>query len=88
MRDLTIDNRTVRGPVPLDGADTAKWSNAKAPPEPVPLGGRAQDLGLRGRVDPHAEPQLEHQERPKACVVIAGETAMFVEQTLDVVRAE
>src|SRR6266446_9498116 len=80
MRDSPIDNRGVRPP---------KCSHmVEVPPEPVPLNGRAQDLGLHRRVDPHSEPQLEHQQRPKPYVMIARETAVFIEQTLDIVRSE
>ena len=56
----------------------------------VPLGSSSgtEDPGFGGRIEPHAKPQFEHQERPEPWVMISGRAAMFVEQAAEVVRPE
>src|SRR5205085_8629837 len=51
------------------------------------LGGRAVRLAGRGAIDPHPEPQLQHQQGPEPGVVVAPAGAMLVEQPAYVIGA-
>src|SRR5215467_11109614 len=49
---------------------------------------RAPDVELGRYIDPHPEPQFQHQERPEAHVMLVGARAVLVEQPGYVIGAE